>query len=92
MDNVDLVVKNMPLVYYIIKHDYPRYIGDEDILQCGLLGLTLAAKRYDPSKGKFSSYARKDIHGEINREIQRRNIDKITVSLDQMQEIGERLW
>lgn len=90
LDN-DLVEKNIPLVYHIIAHDYPSCIGDEDIAQSGLLGLVEAARRWKPT-GSFSAYARHHIHREILNELKLREVDRMTVSLDQLQETGDKLW
>lgn len=82
--NDDLILENMPLVYHIIQKDYPHYVKDEDIVQCGMLGLIRSARNFDSSKGKFANYARKFIHGEIKRELSRRKCDHLNVSLDQL--------
>ena len=81
-DKQRLMEDNINLVYYIVSHDYPSYIHDDDIVQSGMLGLCMAADRYDPEKGKFSTYASKRIRGEINNEFIRRKKHSVAVSLD----------
>ena len=82
----DYVIDNIPLVYYIIAHDYSKYIGDEDIIQCGLLGLVEASKKYNPEKGKFASYARNYIHHEIINELKQRKKHNCVLSLNEFNE------
>ena len=86
--NDDFVTSNMNLAYYIIQHDYPKFVNDDDIVQSAMLGLVKAANSFDPSKGKFSSYARKFIHGEIKREFKKRDIGVSVISLEALQEKG----
>lgn len=38
----------------------------DDLITEGVLGLVKAIERFDPKKGKFSTYARKWIHGEMS--------------------------
>lgn len=54
-----LVARCVPLAYYIIK-ERGLYLpnGDrEDLCQEGLLGLTKGLQTYDPTRGRFSSFA-----------------------------------
>lgn len=90
--NDDLITDNMSLVYHIIHHDYPRYKTDEDVIQSGMLGLVKASKNFDASKGKFSTYARRYIHGEIKKELKKREANKICLSLEQLQEGRDVNW
>lgn len=64
-----LIINNLALVNYCIKKYI--FIGDdeyEDLFQEGCLGLVLAARRFDPSKGyQFSTYAIRMITGTIKR-------------------------
>lgn len=91
--NDTLIVENMNLVYHIVQRDYPRYASDDDIIQCGMLGLVKAAKNYDPTRGvTFAAYARKYVHGEIRKELKRREKDKAVVSLDALIERGDGRW
>ncbi len=65
----ELIIENRPLVIKIVKSimggDYDDKIGD------GYLGLVLAAKNFNPEKGKFSTFAASYIKGEIIRGIER---------------------
>ena len=72
----------MNLVYALVSREYPTYLQDEDIIQCGMLGLCQAADRFDESKGKFSSFAWFCIRNEIIREFKRRDKHQGVLSLD----------
>jgi RNA polymerase sigma factor (sigma-70 family) len=73
----------MKLVYSLISKEYPTYIHDEDIIQCGMLGLCLAAERWDESRGtKFSSFAFPCIRNAIIDEFKRRSKHQGVLSLD----------
>jgi RNA polymerase sigma factor (sigma-70 family) len=76
-----LVEDNIKLVYHIISREYPTYIKDEDIIQCGMVGLCKAAK-YWKEQGLFSTYAGKCIRQEICLEFIRRKKHSKVVSLD----------
>lgn len=80
----ELITDNIGLVYHIVKHDFPKYAYDEDVIQSGLLGLVKCAKRYDPDKGSFSNYARNYIKGEIWKELKSRIPESATVSLEDL--------
>jgi RNA polymerase sigma factor (sigma-70 family) len=79
--NNQLVEDNIKLVYHIISRDYPTYIKDEDIIQCGMVGLCKAAK-YWKEQGLFSTYAGKCIRQEIYLEFLRRKKHTKVISLD----------
>lgn len=87
-----LITINIPFVHHIIRNDYPSYANDEDIISCGMVGLCTAANKFDPTKGSFSTYARKFIHGEICKELDRRRKDRAVVSLDEMMERNPSEW
>ena len=91
-DIEQLITNNIPLVYHIIHKDYPWYSHDEDIIQCGMVGLCTAANKFDPTRGSFSTYARKFIHGEICRELDKRKSDKVVQSLDALMEERPSEW
>lgn len=81
--NQKLVEDNMGLVYFLINRYYPTFIADEDIVQCGMLGLCRAAKSYKEDEGvTFSSYASTCIINEIKDEFIRRNRHRGLISLD----------
>lgn len=55
----DLVMANLGLVREYARRYYRRHeekIPIEDLIQEGLIGLTKAAWRFDPEKGRFSTY------------------------------------
>lgn len=72
----------MKLVYHLIHREYPTYIHDEDIIQCGMLGLCRAAEKWDESKSKFSTFAVICIRSEIQMEFRRRAKHLGILSLD----------
>lgn len=77
-----LIEDNMGLVYHIVRRDYPTYINDEDIIQCGMLGLCKAAEKWDETKSKFPTYAGICIKNEIVIEFRRRAKHQGVLSLD----------
>lgn len=77
-----LIEDNMKLVYALISKEYPTYMNDEDIIQCGMLGLCKAAEKYDESKSKFSTYAYFAIRTEIQMELRKRAKHQGVLSLD----------
>ena len=83
MSRQSLIEDNMNLVHFVIHRYYPESIKDEDIIQCGMVGLCKAADTWDETTSKFSSYASRCIGYEINNEIKRRKRWNKTSSLDQ---------
>ena len=82
-DRDKLIVDNMNLVYYVLHRYYPkRYSYDEDLVQCGMIGLCEAADRYNPELGKFSSFACQGIRNKIGHELKNRKKcpDQISLS------------
>ena len=77
-----LVVDNMKLVYSIIHKRYPSFRYDEDLIQCGMVGLCKAAETWDKNKSKFSTYASSCIMNEIAREFRKRMKHDGVLSLD----------
>ena len=80
--NQQLVEDNLKLVYSVVHKHYPTFAKDEDIIQCGYVGLCLAADSWEEDKGKFSTYAYRCIRNEINREFRRRCKEPQALSLD----------
>ena len=83
-----LITENMKLVYYLVNRYYPTYFHDEDLIQIGMVGLCLAADRWDSTKSKFTTFASRVILNEIKKEFRHRNRQINTVSLDAMN-VGE---
>ena len=77
-----LIEDNMNLVYALISREYPTYLKDEDIIQCGMLGLCQAADKWDEKKAKFSDFAWYCIRHEIIKEFKRRSKHQGVLSLD----------
>lgn len=63
-----LVEENMNLVYFTLSRYYPWLLQDEDARSVGMIGLMIAAQNWDPSRGKFSTFAVKVIKREISNE------------------------
>lgn len=83
MTKQQLIEDNMKLVYSLISKEYPNLIADEDIIQCGMLGLCQAADKFDESMGcKFSGFAWFCIRHEIIRELNKRSKHQGLLSLD----------
>lgn len=66
----ELVEKNIRLVYWVVKRRATSRVilelGKEEAAQWGMVGLVMAASRYDPSRGSaFSTYAVQWIWGTI---------------------------
>lgn len=80
--NVDtdaLVRKYENLIHSVIAKKLPDYVGDDDLVQVGRIALWRCAKRYDPDKGKFTTYAYKAIYHHMLKELSKR---KSEVSLN----------
>lgn len=80
----DLIKQNTKLVYYIISHEYPTYLHDDDLVQAGMLGLCEAANRWDETKSAFGTFAGNWIRGEIKKEFVRRKKNNGVWSTDRM--------
>lgn len=80
----DLIEQNQKLVYYIISHEYPGYLRDDDLVQAGMLGLCEAANRWDETKSNFGTFAGNWIRGEIKKEFVRRKKNSGVWSTDRM--------
>ncbi|MBO5142482.1 MAG: sigma-70 family RNA polymerase sigma factor [Clostridia bacterium] len=80
-----LVTNNLKLVHYILNKYFgytplnPEY---EDFVSVGTFGLIKAAKTYDESKSKFSSYSSTIIRNEILMYMRSKKKDKNTISIN----------
>lgn len=77
-----LIEDNLNLVYSLVSKEYPTYIHDEDIIQCGMVGLCKATEKWDESKSQFSTFAWRCIRNEIAMEFRRRAKHQGILSLD----------
>ena len=82
MTKQQLIEDNMNLVYSLIRKEYPTYISDEDLIQCGMLGLCKAAESGDETKAKFSTFAYCCIRRAIQCELRNRTKHSGVLSLD----------
>lgn len=85
----ELITENMNLVHATLHRYYPTFAYDDDLIQCGMLGLVRAADTYDASKSKFSTYATRVIVNELRKEFRQRFKPRETVSLSQEIELGD---
>lgn len=84
-----LVRKYEPLIHSVITKKLPKYIGDEDLVQVGRIALWKCAKRFDPDKGKFSTYAYKSIWHAMLTELGKRKseVSLNTIVVDEVEKI-----
>lgn len=74
---------NERLVYFMLHRHFPQLVHDEDIVQCGKMGLWKACMSFDKSKSRFATYAIVCIRNEVLTELRKRDTKGIiTVSLD----------
>lgn len=74
-DDPDRTIReNERLIYYIIRNKLNRndLVYDEDIVQCGRIGIYKAWKSYDHTKAKWSTYMTTCVTNEIFMEFRRR--------------------
>ena len=59
MNREEIIIKNMPLVPFIVNKYFKNntLMAYEDKIGYGNIGLIKAANRYNEDKGKFSTYA-----------------------------------
>lgn len=74
-----LILQYAPLVRYVIERlaiNFPVVLDNDDVYNCGIIGLIHAVDRFDPSRGvKFETYAISRIKGSIIDEL--RNLDPV---------------
>jgi RNA polymerase sigma factor for flagellar operon FliA len=96
-----LVQQNLPLVKYVLSklsRNLPPCVDRDDLLSAGALGLTEAARRYDPArKVPFHSYAIPRIWGAMLDELRSRDwlpadlrgrVKQLRQSLDAAHQMG----
>lgn len=71
-----LVEQNKNLVYFVIRKWFKTKAEDEDFFQEGFIGLWEAAKSYDDTKGRFSTYAVSIIKNKLYDVLRRENCIK----------------
>lgn len=64
-----LVAENTALAKRLSRRYAHSYIGDEDLEQVAMIGLLLAARRYNPDTGLFRPYAVATISGELKKHL-----------------------
>lgn len=75
---MDLFSDNVDLVKKIVNKMNYGFVGKDDLMQAGLMGLFYAAKNYKPSFNvKFNTYATYYIIGEIKKELRENKLIKI---------------
>lgn len=78
-----LISENMGLVYHTLHKYYPRFIHDEDLIQCGMIGLIRGIDTYDETKSKFSTYVVRCILNAFRYELRSRKKFKNDMSMSQ---------
>lgn len=82
METNKLIEDNMNFVYYLVKKYYPDFLFDEDIIQCGMVGLVKAAQTWESGRTTFLSYSSYCILNEIRQEFIRRSKYQTDTSLE----------
>ena len=72
-----LVVDNQKLIHHFAKRYRNAGIDYNDLVGEGQLGLLAAARRYQKQKGKFSTYASKDIEAHVRRALGKGRVVRI---------------
>ena len=78
-DDPDKTIEgNDRLIYYILRNKLNRddRVHDEDIVQCGRIGIYKAWKSYDSTKAAWSTYMTRCVTNEIFMEFRRRRNPK----------------
>lgn len=72
------IEENERLIYYILRNKLNRddRVHDEDIVQCGRIGIYKAWKSYDSTKAAWSTYMTRCVTNEIFMEFRRRRNPK----------------
>lgn len=81
------IIDNEKLVYFVVHRYFKDLCGDDDIIQCGRIGLWKACEHYDNDRSKFSTFAVRCIINEITNELRARGRERKNVcitSLDQV--------
>lgn len=69
----ELYLANEQLVFHVLNKKFPWGLYDEDLQQCGRIGLWQACLTFDEEQSKFASYACPCIANAIKIEIRSRN-------------------
>ncbi len=88
-DMVELLIhRYMPLVYKLARRMHPQNPKDEDLLQCGVIGLWRAAEAWDQAR-PFGPLARRYATGEMADHLRKMNKGPHTVPLEDRPEAVE---
>lgn len=72
------ILKNLPLVRAVARRFSGRGAEPEELVQAGSIGLIIAAKSFDKTRGvSFASYAFRFIEGEIRRFIRENTLIRL---------------
>ncbi|MBS4206632.1 sigma-70 family RNA polymerase sigma factor [Bacillus sp. FJAT-50079] len=79
----DVVEQFTPMIYHVI-HSLNIYKNIDEFFQTGMIALWEAKQRFDPDKGKFSTYAYSYIKGRIMTELSKhRKAEEVSVYPDE---------
>lgn len=81
----ELIRRYRPMVYAAARRLAPRMKGDEDLLQCGLIGLWKAAEQWDEAR-PFPPLARRCVENEMISYLRRQSRQLSTVPLGAAEE------
>lgn len=88
-DMVELLIhRYMPLVYKLARRIHPQNPRDEDLLQCGVIGLWRAAEAWDQER-PFGPLARAYARGEMVDHLRKMGKSPQTVPLEGRTEAEE---
>lgn len=88
-DMVELLIhRYMPLVYKLARRMWPQDPRDEDLLQCGVIGLWRAAEAWDQER-PFGPLARRYAMGEMADHLRKMNKGPRAVPLEGRPEAAE---
>ena len=79
-----LIERNLRLVVYIARKFENTYVGVEDLISIGTIGLIKAINTFNPGRNiKLATYASRCIENEILMYLRKNNVQKTEISIDE---------